>query len=179
MRREQLHPHPTLSSAAIRELTVGIDWRGALVLHYLLRGNIGALRIPTPVAPLRTDELWRHTCCELFVTVAHASWYCEFNFSPSGAWAAYHFDGYRSGMKPLEVAAPAISVQATDTLLQLTVELALDSVPVLRTARELRCALAAVVEEQAGTRSFWALEHAAPQPDFHHPQGFALDLQAS
>jgi hypothetical protein len=178
MHHQQLRPHPAAPGTAVQQLTVDIDWHDVLVLHYRLSGNITALSIPAPAAALRTDELWRHTCCELFVTTSQADWYCEFNFSPSSAWAAYRFDGYRSGMQPLELLTPAITIEASAAQLLVTVRLALGSIPALQAARELRCALAAVTEEHAGARSFWALAHPSAQPDFHHPGSFALQLTA-
>jgi hypothetical protein len=175
MHREHLYPHPSSTPpAALHELTVDIDWGSSLTLHYQLRGSVDALRIPAPAAPERTDELWRHTCCELFVTTAALPGYLEFNFSPGGPWAAYRFDGYRSGMQPLDLAVPRIQTQVMPTQLDLYVELALHAV--LMNVAELRCGLTAVVEEQSGARSFWALAHPAAQPDFHHPDGFALRL---
>ena len=39
-----------------------------------------------------------------------------------------------------------------------------------------RIGLSAVIEEQDGTISYWALRHAAGKPDFHHPDGFAMEL---
>jgi hypothetical protein len=171
-----LQPHPSHPQSSLHELTVGIDWGTTLTLHYALRGNMDALRIPAPAAPHRTDELWRHTCCELFITAPGIVGYCEFNFSPGGPWAAYRFDGYRSGMRALDLGAPAIQTRATSTQLDVHVDLALASLPLLDGIRELHCALTAVVEEQSGTRSFWALAHGAAQPDFHHPAGFALRL---
>ena len=176
MRPILLHPHPSLPSTAVSQLSVELDGHDVMRLRYELRGTLDALCIPSPAAPLRTDELWRHTCCELFVAAADGDAYCEFNFSPSSAWAAYRFDGYRSGMRALDIPTPSITTQVTAEQLLLTVELALGTVPTLHAARELRCALAAVVEEHAGTRSFWALTHPAAQPDFHHPQAFVLQL---
>ena len=40
----------------------------------------------------------------------------------------------------------------------------------------LRVALAAVVEDAAGDLSYWSLRHAAGKPDFHHSDGFVLEL---
>lgn len=175
MRHVHLHSHPAAPSPAVSQLTVDLDGDDVLVLHYRLRGSLDAVSIPAPAAPVRTDELWRHTCCELFVA-ADAAGYCEFNFSPSSAWAAYQFDGYRSGMRPLDLPTPIITTQQTPAELLLTVQLALGAVPVLQAARELRCALAAVIEEHSGHRSFWALAHPTAQPDFHHAQAFVLQL---
>ena len=41
-----------------------------------------------------------------------------------------------------------------------------------------KLALAAVIEEVDGTKSYWALRHPPGKPDFHHPDCFALTLEA-
>jgi hypothetical protein len=33
-----------------------------------------------------------------------------------------------------------------------------------------------VIEEGDGVLSYWALRHPAARPDFHHPEGFALEI---
>ena len=43
-------------------------------------------------------------------------------------------------------------------------------------AAKLRVALCVVIEELDGALSYWALAHPAPRPDFHHPDGFALEI---
>jgi hypothetical protein len=174
--REPLHPHPSHPPGAVRALTVAVDWGGSLTLHYELHGNMDALRVPPRAAPHRTDELWRHTCCELFIAAPGIAGYCEFNFSPGGPWAAYRFDSYRSGMRALDISAPTITTQVSPTQLDVHVDLPLDSLQLFHGAQELHCALTAVIEEHAHVRSFWALVHAAAQPDFHHADGFALRL---
>jgi hypothetical protein len=178
-RRESLHPHASYAPSAVHSLTVAIDWRDSLTLRYELRGNIDALRIPAQAVPQHTDELWHHTCCELFIKPPDGAGYREFNFSPGGPWAAYGFDGYRSGMRPLGVSAPIITTQASATQLDVCVELRLDALLPAAGAQALHCALTAVVEERTGARSFWALVHPAAQPDFHHSEGFALRLTRS
>ena len=175
--RESLQPHPSYAPSAVHELTVTVDWGDSFTLHYELRGNIDALRIPAQVAPQRTDELWRHTCCELFIAAPGIPGYRELNFSPGGPWAAYGFHSYRSGMHALDISPPSILTQVTATQLDVRVELMLDALPLGAGRLDLHCALTAVVEEQSGARSFWALVHAATQPDFHHAAGFALRLQ--
>ena len=37
-------------------------------------------------------------------------------------------------------------------------------------------AITAVFEFDDGQKSYWALAHAPGKPDFHHPDGFVLDL---
>ena len=39
-----------------------------------------------------------------------------------------------------------------------------------------RVAISAVIEEADGTKSYWALAHPPGKPDFHHADGFALQL---
>ena len=41
---------------------------------------------------------------------------------------------------------------------------------------KLVLALSAVIEHLDGRISYWALRHPPGKPDFHHPQGFALEL---
>jgi hypothetical protein len=36
--------------------------------------------------------------------------------------------------------------------------------------------LSAVVEEENGTLSYWALKHPRDKPDFHCPDGFVFEL---
>ena len=40
-------------------------------------------------------------------------------------------------------------------------------------------ALCAVVEHADGALSYWALAHPAGTPDFHHPDGFVLEVDAN
>ncbi|MDG5487876.1 DOMON-like domain-containing protein [Sphingomonas sp. BGYR3] len=136
-------------------------------LHYRVAGA-DQLRVPPDALPERTDGLWRTTCFELFVRPAGESGYIEYNFAPSGQWAAYGFSDYRAGMHPLERATPPRIGRSGDTW---HVDLA-DPLP------RGRLSLTAVIEELDGTRSFWALAHPAGAPDFHHADCFAIDLTA-
>ncbi len=45
-----------------------------------------------------------------------------------------------------------------------------------REGQGLKLALSAVVEDDSGTLSYWALKHAPGKPDFHHSDGFVLEL---
>ena len=94
--------------------------------------------------------------------------YREFNFSPSGEWAAYAFAAYRDG-GPLVIADPIITVRRAPERLELEA-----SVPV--EGASLRIGLSVVVEDAEGALSYWALRHAPGKPDFHHRDAFALEL---
>jgi hypothetical protein len=133
--------------------------------------------VPPPQPQRIAAQLWQHTCCELFVApMGHGSAYHEFNFSPSGEWAVRTFTQYRDGvLLEDERLAPRITVQAQGESLQLGARVPLGRLPY---KGKLRLGLSAVVEDDDGTLSYWALRHPAGRPDFHHGDAFALALDA-
>ena len=156
-------------------ITATIRRDGALLrLGYRLAGDLAALRVPPPAAPVRRDGLWRHACFEAFVMADDGPAYREFNFSPSGEWAAYGFAACRQGMAPLELTcAPRIECAVTGDELRLSVVL------VARDAAlggSSRVGLSAVIEDVNGALSYFALVHPRERPDFHDPAGFVLQL---
>jgi len=74
--------------------------------------------------------------------------------------------------------APEIIVRRLADRLELEVLLRLDRLSATHSDAPLRLALAAVIEEESGALSYWALQHPAGKPDFHHPDAFALTLGA-
>jgi hypothetical protein len=176
--RRVLVPHPASQAGAVRGLTVEIEKPSptGLTLVYRLDGEIPALRIPEPREPVRTDGLWRHTCFEAFIGSADGRGYWEYNFSPSGAWAIYHFSGYREAMEAmLKGAPPVISVDATADKFVLTA--VVDLAWLARAgASGLRLGVTAVIEDRARVLSYWALKHPTEKPDFHHADGFVVPL---
>jgi hypothetical protein len=171
--------HPETRASAARAIVVRVARvpGGTLELSYAIRGDPERLRVPEPRPPRAADGLWRHTCCEAFVALAGASAYHEFNFSPSGEWAAYAFEHYREGRQLVgEGGEPRIVVRRAADGLELDA-----SVPLARLSSEhaggkITLALSAVIEDENASRSYWALKHAPGKPDFHHPDAFALTL---
>lgn len=166
--RHSLHTHP---STPRPDLSLDVQARRAgrtLSLEYRLGGAVNAVLWPAPAPRVRTDELWRTTCFEAFA--GHPSDYVEYNLSPSGAWAAYGFDGYRAGMRPLDQAAPMIVTRHADRLFALTADVTLPE------GFSGRLGLTAVIETLDGRISYWALAHPSDNPNFHHPDSFVLEL---
>jgi hypothetical protein len=146
---------------------------GSLALRYRITCPPAELRLPAPQAPGPADGLWQHTCCEAFVAEDDDS-YREFNFSPSGQWAAYRFTNYRERDNAfVPGAAPQLFVTplADGFALQATIPAAL-----LPPGKPLHLSLTAVIEAADGSKTYWALAHCAAQPDFHVRQSFALTL---
>lgn len=107
----------------------------------------------------RQDHLWQSTCLELFIGSADCSNYLELNFSPSGAWNAYDFEDYRSGMKMSDKVA-LLELHSVEYRLEASISL-LENLP-----SPLLIGPAAVLQTQSGQLQYFAVEHEDP-PDFH------------
>jgi hypothetical protein len=164
-----LMPHPQTPGSSVRSVSAQVVKTAGdrLTVSYAIEGDLDRVRIPSPRPPQRTERLWQHTCCEIFVALKGSPAYHEFNFSPSGEWAAYAFRRYREG-DALDAPDPGISMRKTAARLELEA--------VIPAAGGMRVGLAAVIEEHDGRLSYWALRHAPGKPDFHHPEAFALEL---
>ncbi|MHB8530649.1 MAG: DOMON-like domain-containing protein, partial [Caulobacteraceae bacterium] len=148
-----------------------------LALTFLVTGAIADLHWPPIAAPSRAEGLWRRTCFEAFVRPLSGTGYFEFNLSPSTRWAAYRFEDYRGGMRLAGgFGPPAMTARAGAEHGEVEVVLNLDLLPDLPGEAPWRVGLAAVIEEASGRRSYWALAHPPGRPDFHHADGFALEL---
>lgn len=164
-------PHPDHSPLGVRGVAVDvIGGADDILLTYRLAGGQNVIT-PEWSSAERTDGLWRTTCFELFVMFDDDERYVELNFSPSTRWAAYAFDGYREGMAPL----PRDFAPHIDRLVDgIEVDCDLSGLP----HGQLRMGLSAVIEEEGGVKSYWALAHPPGPPDFHHPACFAARLPA-
>jgi hypothetical protein len=169
-----LQPHPATPSAAARALTASVapgpdgGWR----LRFTLSGDPARLRVPAPAKrPVAADGLWRQTCFEAFVGDPRNARYHEFNFSPSGEWAAYIFSAERlrdADAAPLP--APRIACARVADALRLDAELPAAALPAAKDGWLL--GLSAVLEADDGRLSYWALSHPAARPDFHRRDGW-------
>jgi hypothetical protein len=174
--------HPSTPNDAVRSLGVRVrsEKSDILVFYYSLAADMSRVRVPRSGVGRSADALWEHTCFEAFVAAADAPGYHEFNFSPSRDWAIYRFSAYREGMSRAETGgAPEISVRRCDGGLELEAAVRLGHLADLRDVRHLWVAMAAVIEDDAGGLSYWGLRHAPGKPDFHHPNGFVLEIARS
>jgi len=180
MTRVQLIAHPATPMPQVDSLDVALSpaGDGGLAAVFECHCYAAALRLPEMRPAEAADELWRHTCCELFVGVAGNAAYREFNWSPSGQWAIYGFSDYRvrdSFRLNATVPAPGIrfAAGAAGWTLQAWLDAAaLPGVP----GEQIGLGVAVVLEAADGNLSYWALRHAAARPDFHRRESFVLRL---
>ena len=152
--------HPDATPGAIHSVDAELSRvPGGAVATFRAIGDVSRLIIPPAAPPERTGGLWQSTCFELFVA-GEGEQYREFNFSPSGAWAAYGFDSHRSGMRDVEA--------------EVDVETSLDNKGFTLVAK-IKCefpdpahlGLTAVILEADGLTRYWATAFAPGEPDFH------------
>ena len=152
--------HPDPPSGAIHAVDAELErLPGGAIATFRVLGDMARLVIPQPAVPDRTDGLWRTTCFELFVA-GEGTAYREYNFSPSGQWAAYEFDDYRAGMRNTP-ARVETEIYQTNNALQFSAKINAEFPnPVL-------IGLTAVIEESDGAIRYWSTAFAPGKPDFH------------
>ncbi len=145
-------------------------------VRYNVLCDMNSLVLPESAEPERTDGLWNSTCFEIFLRRQGEGAYFEYNFSPSGQWAAYGFRRYREGQSELPISGTMrISLEGGETHFALEAELEL---PEGWLFGPLDINLTAVIEEAGDTKSYWALMHNPAKPDFHDGDCFVLALKA-
>jgi len=172
-----LVPHPAAPPSQPLKLWATVDYAGAFGvtatanIWFGIGAQASRFVIPKADEGERRDELWRTTCFEAFLQAEGESAYREWNFAPSGDWAAYDFRARREGMAEPDIASPPyIRVEDNLTWWALGATIALDA------GRHWALGLSAVLEESDGTKSYWALAHGGEQPDFHDPACFTARL---
>lgn len=176
MQTHELTAHPAHQPLAAERIAASIDMRRPdwVTMRWRIEGA-GRLVIPAFAGRRRADKLWQSTCFELFTRENGEGAYAEFNFSPSERWAAYDFCGYREGMSERVMGrAPVCTWRGGRSGLAIfEVAIARSDLPAFD-----RFGLCAVIEEEGGRKSYWAIAHPAEKPDFHDPACFAARLAA-
>ncbi len=172
----ELVPHPAHRPAQVRGVSAKVIGHDANWLR--LRWRIersAALVVPDYAGKGRADGLWKTTCFEAFLQPAGGAPYVELNLSPSERWAAYDFTGPRQGMaeRPMPREPDAAMRQGSSFAI-------FDAAVPAQGLPQAACAmgLTAVIEEEGGTKSYWALSHTGDMPDFHDPACFTARLPA-
>lgn len=176
--RHALTRHPSSASPASTVEAEIVRTPESLALRYTVMGDIEKLAIPELANPTRADELWKHTCFEAFIMPEPGLSYSEFNLSPTGQWAAYHFTGHRRGMSNIaEASDPGVGSRAFGDRFELRATFDLRGLPNLDGAWKV--GLSVILEDTSGIRSYWAVRHPENKLDFHHLDCFALQLPSA
>ena len=173
-----LIPHPATPPTEPLKVWANVEHAGALGavattnIWFGVGAPAGRFVIPPPAPqPARAEELWQTTCFETFLRIPGADSYREWNFAPSGEWAAYDFTSLREGRSDADVSPPYIRVEDNLTWWALGATIAVEADAIWALG------LSAVLEEQDGTKSHWALAHPpGEKPDFHAADCFAARL---
>ena len=176
METYRLVPHPDFPPKTIRSVearVTGIDAQW-LRLRWRIDGP-DQLVVPGFAGKGRSDNLWKTTCFEFFLREPDAPGYIELNLSPSERWAAYDFVGYRQGMSERPMPhEPTCSLRMGQAMAIFDAAVPISALPSL----PWQAGLSAVLEEQGGRLSYWAITHPEGKPDFHAPACFAAEVPA-
>jgi len=166
-----------------RSLTITgeVERKGSqLSVHYHVSGDLDQdVQWPEGVSGVFRRGLWEHTCLELFVGAVGEPSYGEWNFAPSGEWAAFPFKDYRvAGASSLLPPMPQITrLHRTPEALDLSVTLPSDCLSgVINPNQAWDIGITAVIRHPDASTTYWALRHAAQKPDFHQRESFAITL---
>lgn len=170
-----LHPFPGQDSNGMTIQGTIERTDQALVLSFLLQGNLNDLVLPPAAKRNRCDNLWQSTCFEMFWAEEEKKNYWELNLAPNGGWNVYAFTDYRTGMQQEErVGEPHIETTRTPDSFSLTAELEIGTLHAENAP--LRVGISSVLQHQDTRLSYWALTHPKEKPDFHAPQTFLLRM---
>ena len=171
----KLVPFPAAHTPAIRITGTVFLENQVLVLQYSLSGDIESVLLPPPSRlPSRKDELWKATCFEFFLAIKDQPGYWEFNMSPSGDWNAYHMDAYRRIGFREETAIEHLPFEFKKGSDGFFLDVSLDLTSFIRHERQLQMGIAAIIQTEGGSETYWALAHPAPDADFHLRDSFML-----
>lgn len=176
METHRLLPHPDTPPLAVRSIEArlaSVD-RNWLRLRWRIDGAERVVFAPFQ-GKGRADGLWRTTCFEFFLRRPGEAGYLELNLSPSERWAAYDFTGYRSGMVEHPMSRePTCTPRVGQSMAIFDAAVPVADLPPV----PWRYGLSAVIEEEEGRLSYWAIAHPGGKPDFHSPVCFAGELAA-
>lgn len=171
-----LIPHPDGPPTGVRSIEGRVTGASGhwLSLRWIVQGAAQVVW-PKLAGRRRADGLWKTTCFEAFIRPDGGDAYVELNLSPSENWAAYDFAGYREGMaeRPMPRNSDCTLRRGSDVAI-FDAAVPMAGLPAL----PWNLGLSAVIEEEGGVLSYWALAHSPGRPDFHHAACFAARLAA-
>ncbi len=149
-----------------------------LAIQFVVTGELDRLQLP-PVSqsPKRITGLWETTCFEFFFGVPQQDNYWEVNLSPSGDWNVFRLDRYRENLQEEQaIVALPLTVKREGDRLTLALTFDLQVLGLEWGAIELSAT--SVIQESTGEISYWAVNHAGLEADFHLRDSFVIGLSS-
>jgi hypothetical protein len=161
--------------------SIGADYQvteSQLEILFTLKGDIATLNLPKPVEfPKRVEGLYHHTCVEIFLK--RGKQYLEWNFSFSGDWCIFLFEGYRKKSEskfPLDSTLFNLShISQSSSEASIKALIPLNRLEFLEKV-ESQIGFSAVLEHPKSVLSYWALTHVGEKPDFHQEKSFIVKI---
>lgn len=145
-----------------------------LDVSFLVSGPVSRIHLPTlSHQPLFQQDLWKHTCFEIFIKQQNSPRYWEWNFSPSGDWWNQSFEAYRKASANNQLAPPLHT-----EFFKCERELRL-AASILLPCESPEVLVAAILFFEGGQPTYWAKSHPRSEPDFHAPKGFFKLIEGS
>lgn len=146
-----------------------------LVINFVVQGACDEILWPLKnYTPQRKDNLWQHTCFELFISDTDNKPYVEYNFSPSFDWNATLFHDYRKPSGPANCEPPQNKIlQRSGSRHEYQIALPLTK---FETVQPLNLGITTIIESNDSQMLYFALIHTADKPDFHRRDSFVLNL---
>lgn len=168
-----LEPHPDSQVKAVKRICVGYDLRTEdWHLAFEVYGDIAQLELPPVHSVKLGQDLWQSSCFEMFIACTTHS-YRELNFAPDGRCAAADFAGYRRA--PTWLRDPVLAhAESWQDAQRYRIDLSLAGTA--RPDMANHVGLCAIICDKSGAKSWWALQHEAGEPDFHHVSSFLIPL---
>lgn len=173
-----LEPFPGTVTTADITLNIAITRSSdnQLSLRYTLEGAIEQIQFaPKTDAPQRQWQLWETTCFECFIGRPDQINYWEFNLAPNANWNAFALDDYRQGIREAEsIQQIAITTERTRDRFTLSTVLPLNQL--VDRQFPIAVSITAVIQDQSGALSYWAIQHSGSEPNFHQRDSFVVQL---
>ncbi len=171
---------PFLDAAWVRpiDLQVVIDRssHSQFQIQFVLVGDVDRIKFSSVNPwPQRITGLWETTCFEFFFGVPQQKQYWEVNLSPSGDWNVFRLDRYRENLQE-ERAIETLRFEVKQEADRVTVALTVDLQPLGLVDQPIELSATSVIQMKTGAISYWAVNHAGPEADFHLRDSFVIRL---
>ena len=143
--------------------------QNTLYLKYIISGNISKIKL----APTKqSNDLWKNTCFELFLSNKNISEYLEFNWSPNGQCNTYKFNDYRekANQDIYERSDFIVKKENNNIIFESKILLNKYNPYIYLDINNLLMGMSVIIE--TNTLDYWSNQHLHNRPDFHNKNSY-------